>query len=200
MRGKRHKTVWSTAGAVTALAALVLLPSCKREARTFRVDPPNAQAIDAVNTSELHAGMAQLATTQEATSRPFINEYEENAHAMSEGKRLYESFNCVGCHFHGGGGIGPPLMDNKWIYGSAPDQVFATIIQGRPNGMPSFRGKIVDYQAWQIAAYVRSLSGLTNKQASGGREDHMQTKPNENSMPSTQPQQSFQPPSTEMPG
>jgi len=182
------------------MSTLVVLPSCKREARTFRVDPPNAQAVEAVSTSELHAGLAQLATTQEATSRPFINEYEENAHAMSEGKRLYESFNCVGCHFHGGGGIGPPLMDNKWIYGSAPDQVFATIIQGRPNGMPSFKGKIVDYQTWEIVAYVRSMSGLTNKQASGGREDHMQTKPNENSMPSTQPQQSFQPPSTEMPG
>ena len=56
--------------------------------------------------------------------------------------------------------MGPPLIDDKWIYGSDPDQIFATIMQGRPNGMPSFRGKIPDYQVWQLAAYVRSLGGL----------------------------------------
>ena len=67
--------------------------------------------------------------------------------------------NCTGCHAHGGGAIGPPLMDDSWIYGSHPDQIFATIVEGRPNGMPSFRGKLPDYEIWQLAAYVRSLSG-----------------------------------------
>ena len=46
--------------------------------------------------------------------------YDGNAYAVSEGKRLYNQFNCSGCHFQGGGGIGPPLMDADWIYGSAP--------------------------------------------------------------------------------
>ena len=48
--------------------------------------------------------------------------YEGNAYAVSEGKRLYNQFNCSGCHFQGGGGIGPPLMDAEWIYGSAPGE------------------------------------------------------------------------------
>ena len=31
-------------------------------------------------------------------------------------------------------------MDDKWIYGYEPEQIFATISQGRPNGMPAFGG------------------------------------------------------------
>ena len=113
--------------------------------------------------------------------------YEENAYAISEGKRLYEWFNCVGCHFHGGGGIGPPLMDDQWIYGSEPENIFATIVQGRPNGMPSFRGKMPDYQVWQLAAYVRSLSGLIAQDVAPGRSDHMNVKKPEQSKEAEQP-------------
>jgi len=115
------------------------------------------------------------------------NEYEENAFALSEGKRLFSQMNCVGCHAHGGGGMGPALMDDKWIYGSRPDQIFATIEEGRPNGMPSFNGKLPDYQVWQIAAYVRSLSGLVPKSAAPGRDDDMQSREPENSTEKQEP-------------
>ena len=67
-------------------------------------------------------------------------------------------FNCSGCHFNGGGGIGPPLMDDKWIYGGRLDQIFNSIYQGRPNGMPVWGGKISEQQIWEIATYVRSMS------------------------------------------
>src|SRR5436190_1281526 len=77
---------------------------------------------------------------------------------------------------------GPALMDDTWIYGSNPEQVFASIVEGRPNGMPSFGSKIPDYQVWQIVAYVRSLSGLASKQASSGRSDEMKTAPPPNSV------------------
>jgi cytochrome c oxidase cbb3-type subunit 3 len=168
-------------GIVVALIALIVA-SCKREERAYRVFPPAAATADMPVTSDFYAGPATqpiLASIQ--------NVYEENAYAMSEGKRLYENFNCAGCHFHGGGGIGPPLMDDKWIYGAEPQQIYATIIQGRPNGMPSFRGKIVDHQIWQIVAYVRSLSGLTNKNAAGGRSDQMKTTQPPGSTPATLP-------------
>ena len=29
-------------------------------------------------------------------------------------------------------------MDAEWIYGSHPEQIYSDIVQGRPNGMPSF--------------------------------------------------------------
>jgi cytochrome c oxidase cbb3-type subunit 3 len=65
-------------------------------------------------------------------------------------------------------------MDSIWIYGSDPANVFATIVEGRPNGMPSFRGKIPDYQVWQLVAYVRSMSGLLRMDVAPSRDDHMQ--------------------------
>ena len=48
-------------------------------------------------------------------------------------------------------------MDDQWIYGGAPANIVATILEGRPNGMPA-QGKIPDHQAMQLAAY-RSISG-----------------------------------------
>src|SRR5690242_18245918 len=111
---------------------LAVTSSCKREERDYQVSPPAAATAFMPITSDLRAGSAATQPVMAAV----YNEYEENAYALSEGKRLYESFNCSGCHFHGGGGIGPPLMDEKWIYGSEPQQIFATVVQGRPNGMP----------------------------------------------------------------
>ena len=35
-------------------------------------------------------------------------------------------------------------MDREWIYGGQPANIFATIVEGRPNGMPSWRGRIPD--------------------------------------------------------
>jgi cytochrome c oxidase cbb3-type subunit 3 len=77
---------------------------------------------------------------------------------VAAGKQLFLAMNCVGCHSHGGGGMGPALMDKTWIYGSSIENIAASIHEGRPNGMPSFRGFLPDEQIWQVAAYVRSLS------------------------------------------
>ena len=54
--------------------------------------------------------------------------------------------------------MGPSLMDDEWIYGGRLEQIHQTIVEGRPNGMPAWGGKIPDQQIWQIAAYVRSMS------------------------------------------
>jgi hypothetical protein len=65
-------------------------------------------------------------------------------------------------------------MDKQWIHGSEPPTIFTVIVEGTPNGMPSFRGKIPDNQVWQLVAYVRSLSGLVPADAIPSRRDHMQ--------------------------
>jgi cytochrome c oxidase cbb3-type subunit 3 len=151
---------------LVVLAALALA-GCQREDRHFRPDPP-------------FGGPPR-----------FAENYQDNAYALSEGKRLYSAFNCKGCHADGGGGIGPPLMDEKWFYGSSPEEVFDTISKGRPGGMPAFGGvarepginvvgTVTEHQRWQLVAYVRSMSGLAPKTAAPGRNDHLQTKPPEN--------------------
>ena len=157
------------------------LASCKREQRIFRPEPSSSDILNAVQVSGLHPGAGE----DKPIAVPAL--YQESAYAVSEGQRLYEQYNCVGCHAHGGGGMGPALMDDVWIYGSDPANIFATIMQGRPNGMPSFRNRIPEYQVWEIAAYVRSLSGLLPKDVSPNRTDEMDVKPAESSTPQQTP-------------
>ena len=151
-------------------AAHPALVSCRREERRISEPPAAGQRVAAIQVGDLKPGPKAAPTP--ATTTP----YEANAYAISEGQRLYAWFNCTGCHAHGGGSIGPPLMDDQWIYGSDPANIFATIVEGRPNGMPSFRGKIADHQVWQIVAYVRSLSGLEPQSATPVRDDHLQAR------------------------
>lgn len=169
----------------SAIALLSAFVSCEREERGFRVKTPDSNRINSKELTTLHAGQSLPASVEK-------NEYEDNALALSQGKQLFQQMNCTGCHAHGGGGIGPALMDDRWIYGSEPSKIFSTIVEGRPNGMPSFKGKLPDYQIWQIAAYVRSLSGQVPKHAATGRDDHMQTSTPENSVPKASPANSAQ--------
>ncbi|MGR4863953.1 c-type cytochrome [Caulobacter sp. LARHSG274] len=84
---------------------------------------------------------------------------------IDRGERLYQLFNCDGCHARGGGDIGPALMDDAWRYGGDPTSIRASIARGRPNGMPAFAGIIPERQIAQIAAYVGSLSAATSTPA-----------------------------------
>jgi cytochrome c oxidase cbb3-type subunit 3 len=101
--------------------------------------------------------------------------------------------NCSGCHANGGGAMGPALMDDEWIYGSTPNQIFSSIAEGRPNGMPSWKGRLTDTQIWQLVAYVRSLSGLTPKSARPNRGDNMMIKPAPSQTPNAKPKNSSRP-------
>jgi cytochrome c oxidase cbb3-type subunit 3 len=106
---------------------------------------------------------------------PVAKQFQGNPQDIADGGRLFLWYNCVGCHFHGGGGIGPALMSNHWRYGGRLDQIFESISQGRPNGMPSWHGKIPDAQIWQLAAFVRSLS--VPSAANGGPGEAMPVAP-----------------------
>lgn len=149
--------------------ALGALGACERESRRFEEIAPTSEQTQHAPIPPLHPG--------EAPAPPGIrNPYEGNAWAINEGKRLYTWFNCVGCHFHGGGGMGPPLMDDRWIYGSEPANIYDTIVQGRPNGMPAYGGKIPDQQLWQIVAYIQSMGRRVSKDVAPGRDESMQVK------------------------
>src|SRR6185437_4559185 len=82
-------------------------------------------------------------------------QYDRNPRAIADGARLFDWYNCSGCHFHGAGGIGPSLIDTTWAYGGKIDQIYASIYQGRPNGMPSWGAKLSSTEIWELAAYIR---------------------------------------------
>lgn len=78
--------------------------------------------------------------------------------ALQDGRRLFNWYNCSGCHGgHAGGGMGPSLRDRTWIYGDRDDQIFDSIAQGRSKGMPSWGTKIPEDQIWQLVAYIKSM-------------------------------------------
>lgn len=187
--GVRHpaKTLLGTCLPYSLLLPVLLLFSCEREERPLVVQPPLAQDASLPQISDLVPG------PKHNKGPSVANPDENNSWMMAEGKRFYEAYNCVGCHAHGGGGMGPALMDEKWIYGYGPQQVYATIVEGRPNGMPSFRGKISNDQLWEIVAYVRSLSGLANQWAANARDDHIKGGSPPNSIPEGTPHNSSEP-------
>ena len=141
-------------------AAMLLLAACDREDREYRTDPkrpssPTVQPASAALQANAGAG------------------YEGNAYHITQGGRLFRWFNCNGCHGAGGGAMGPALMDDQWRYGGSIEQIQATIRDGRPNGMPSFRSRIPTQQRYQLAAYVRSLSGNVPMSAAPSRREGM---------------------------
>jgi cytochrome c oxidase cbb3-type subunit III len=160
--------------------------ACEREERNFQGLPPGSGAQKPVQEVSLEPGGP---TRSDSGAGP----YAENAYAVSQGKTLYNQWNCSGCHFQGGGGIGPPLMDSEWIYGSRAENIYETIAGGRPNGMPAFGSRVGPDQTWQLVAYVRSMSGLLRKDVAPGRSDDMQVRPQEQSTPKAKPVQSALP-------
>jgi cytochrome c oxidase cbb3-type subunit 3 len=156
----------------SAVTVVAMLSACNREERQSRGKPLAETIPAAASPDTIFPG-----GTKPPPLDPRAAVYEGNAYAIAQGQQLFAWMNCVGCHAHGGGGMGPALTDEEWRYGGRIDQIAATIAEGRPNGMPSWHGKLTDEQIWQLAAYVRSLSGQVRKDAVGARTDTMSNTP-----------------------
>ncbi len=176
------------------LACCLALGGCSREERDIHPAAPNRAILTSETPeSQLQPGGKVMTGDQRA------NPYENNAYAINEGQRLFNWYNCSGCHANGGGGIGPALIDNYWIYGNSPANIFDTIAKGRPNGMPAWGGRIPENQIWQLVAYVRSLGGLQSKLATPARADHMYPRSDSLSAGVGQPMSVKQPAGAQMP-
>ena len=165
----------ASGSAAALLLAVLGGTGCERARRTLHEKAPFLVRPQSIAQSTLQAGPRSLPL-------PLKNPYEDNAYAMTEGQRLYDWYNCSGCHFRGGGGIGPPFMANVWRYGKDPGNIYESIVEGRPNGMPSWRGKIPEYQIWQIVTYVETLKGDRSiASPPGPRQEHLQAGEGSNS-------------------
>jgi cytochrome c oxidase cbb3-type subunit I/II len=86
-----------------------------------------------------------------------IDETEEN---LSEGKTIFNSV-CSVCHGENGEGVAtfPNLIDDEWIHGNTPTDIFYVIKEGKPlKGMIPYGNQYTDEQINQITLYV--LKGL----------------------------------------
>jgi cytochrome c oxidase cbb3-type subunit 3 len=146
------------------------LAACERENRAFHESPATPAEV---SPTDFRVGGSPMPVAKD----PVAARYEQNAFHVGEGKRYYDWYNCYSCHAAGGGDIGPPLMDDQWRYGGEIEQIHSSIVEGRPNGMPSFRDRIPDQQIWEIAAYVRAMSGNLPKDVPPARGDELNSGP-----------------------
>ena len=98
------------------------------------------------------------------------NPFANDPVALQEGRKLFNWYNCSGCHGgHAGCGMGPSLRDQVWLFGSRDDQIFDSIAEGRGEGMPAWGAKIPQEQIWKLVAYIKSMRTRREPEPPDGR-------------------------------
>jgi hypothetical protein len=108
--------------------------------------------------------------------------YQDFKQVAEEGHQKFMSAGCNGCHGGtGGGGMGPPLTNQVWVYGSDDDTLFRLIALGSDElkkmgyarkgsenvvgPMPPMGGVLKDPDSvWKVIAWIRSI----NPSSAGG--------------------------------
>ena len=105
-------------------------------------------------------GSVSLGQSQDEVPAKKLNKYTGKAEAIKEGRAIYMKYGCSGCHgVGGGGGMGLPLTDDVWKFGSS-DAVLFKVIKGQiPNQtMPKVLGdQLSEDEVWKVIAFVRSI-------------------------------------------
>ena len=137
-----------TAFVVVVAAAALLATSCQTA-------PTETAAMGSVPAVNVNIGPIPGVTEQPVSNN---NPYAADKLAIADGRRLFVHYNCYGCHGgHAGGGMGPSLRDEQWIYGNSDARVFSSIAEGRANGMPAWGTRVPQDQIWRLVAYVKTL-------------------------------------------
>jgi cytochrome c oxidase cbb3-type subunit 3 len=85
--------------------------------------------------------------------------FSESPEAVAAGERIFHAQSCIRCHKDSDPpGIGPSFHDTEWRYGGEPEQIYESIMNGRPRGMSPYAGRLSSQEVWYLVAYVRSLS------------------------------------------
>jgi len=90
-------------------------------------------------------------------SEPTNNPYHGDAAAIAKGAETWSTI-CVACHTAEGTGlVGPSLVDPYWKYGHSDAELFKTLAEGRPLGMPPWGAQLGTEKIWQVLAYIETL-------------------------------------------
>jgi cytochrome c oxidase cbb3-type subunit 3 len=145
------------------LAVWLVALGCDRGANGGQPQLPRSDLTRAAATKVDTTGGVRPGIWPQAVLGHIANPYAGQASAASTGRQLFLGFNCAGCHSgYAGGGMGPSLRDSLWIYGDGDAQIFSTIAEGRPYGMPAWGNRLTDDQIWMLVSYLRTL-GTNNE-------------------------------------
>jgi cytochrome c oxidase cbb3-type subunit 3 len=154
----------AVAGAAASLAAVLLAAAPARSQNDAATKAQ--QAIAGLPLGDVPFGPREVP----AVGTP--NPLQGHADAIQQGRTLYQAMNCAYCHgFDAGGLMGPGLTDHRWRYGGHPAEVFNSIAEGRPQGMPAWGTALPPDSIWQIVAYLESLGGVLPPDASKDQGD-----------------------------
>lgn len=91
------------------------------------------------------------------SSLPAQNPKRGDQGEIAEGAKVFATI-CVACHMPDGKGlVGPSLVDPYWKYGSSDAELFATVSEGRPGGMPPWGPQLGSEKIWEVLAYLETL-------------------------------------------
>jgi len=129
-------------------------PELLREGSTGGIPLPKDSTLARVALGDI-AG-----STRNTLLTSIKNPYEGNTGAIEAGGELFVRMNCVACHgYDARGGMGPDLTDTYWRYGGSPAEIYKSISEGRPQGMPAWGAMLTSDELWKLTAYVQSLGG-----------------------------------------
>jgi len=111
---------------------------------------------------EISKAEQELAPLYAKFSGKTIPELAGDAQAHAVGQRLFLN-HCAQCHSSDGAGSKgfPNLTDRDWLYGSEPEAIKLSILNGRTGVMPPLGAALGAEGVKDVAHYVRSLSDLT---------------------------------------
>jgi cytochrome c oxidase cbb3-type subunit 3 len=105
--------------------------------------------------AEVAAAEAAAAATR--ASQPTSNPYRGDAAAIAEGQQVFLQI-CAACHKPDGSGlVGPSLVDPYWKYGHGDSELFQSVMEGRPAGMPAWGAQLGSEKVWRALAYLETL-------------------------------------------
>jgi cytochrome c oxidase cbb3-type subunit 3 len=88
---------------------------------------------------------------------PDTNPFRGDGAALEEGKLVFTTI-CAACHKPDGSGlVGPSLIDPYWKYGSSDAELYRTVSEGRPMGMPPWKSQLSSEKIWKVLAYIETL-------------------------------------------
>jgi cytochrome c oxidase cbb3-type subunit 3 len=142
------------------VATILLLNACSRSEGGNTVLAPAAGLPSEESIAAVPLGHVPGLTDSSSLAQTIANPYERDPQAVAAGHALYIQMNCAGCHaYNAKGNMGPDLTDTYWRYGGLPVDIYRSIHDGRPQGMPAWGTALPPQEIWKLVAFIESLGG-----------------------------------------
>ena len=106
---------------------------------------------------EAEVAAAEAIAAVAKANQPSVNPYHDDAAAIADGQQVFTQI-CAACHKPDASGlVGPSLVDPYWKYGHTDAELFQTVMEGRPAGMPAWGAQLGSEKVWRALTYAGAL-------------------------------------------